>query len=86
MICTSVVVFSLAAAPAENQRTLSMSPSRGLFFVFLAAGGSDAKGGRAADTDGGRCALAEHANSVRNLRPYEGGVERVTRYLRGGWP
>ena len=42
-----------------------------------AAGGSHEKGERAANTHGGRRALAEHADSVRHPRPHEGGMEWV---------
>lgn len=51
-------------------------------FVFLplAAGGSDAKGGGAANSLGGRRAFAEHADSVRHHRPHEGRVEWMRFY------
>lgn len=48
-----------------------------LFSLSLTAGGSYAKGVGAANSSRGRRALAEHANSVRHLRPHEGRVEWV---------
>lgn len=71
-------LFLLQLAANERLFTHFVAP---LFHV--AAGRSDAKGDRAANSDGSRGALAEHANSVRDFRPHEGRVERVMCSLGG---